>query len=182
MKKKKRYNGFFKFCAYVMTMVFMLPAWITTRDLITDGIQSSLAMFILAIASWGFVVSCGVFIIIGAGEKDGSGKIHLAHADNLFTEFWIFATAAFIGGLYSLNDLVIENMDSQSMAYQVLTMLIVETGTLIFLISMAGVVRRLKGGVFYKNSLTGLISKEIVKTQWSRTLNAVWRVTLLWVI
>lgn len=179
MMSKKRYNGFFKFCAYFFAVVFTLGGWVTAEYIYEARLTTNtVPMLFLSIGAWGIVVSCIVFIVIGAGRKNKDKKIHLAHADYLFTEFWIFITGALVIGAYSLDYYCINRIPSK--AWQiVLEYLLVESCALLLLLCIAGIVRRMKGGVLFKNSASYILMQEISHSRWYQNISSVWRISLL---
>lgn len=183
-RNKKRYNGFFKFCAYTFAVLFILAGYITTEFAANDLPDArKIPMILLAIASWGCVVSCLVFILIGAGERKSDTKIHLAHADNLFTEFWLFITAAALGGLfaiyyYPVTGLINGPSNAAKAWGLVLTYLLVEAGAVVVVQCYGGLVRRFKAGVFYQNSFVHAIVNSVSAMPFYRRMKGTVRVAV----
>lgn len=180
-RNKKRYNGFFKFCGYAFAVLFTLAGYVTTEYAANDLPDArKIPMILLAIASWGCVASCLVFILIGAGEKKSDTKIHLAHADNLFTEFWLFITAAALGGLfaiyyYPVSSLVKGNTTAKQVWGLVLTYLLVEAAATVIVLCYGGLVRRFKAGVFYQNSFVHAVVNSVTAMPFYRRMKGTGR-------
>lgn len=183
-RNKKRYNGFFKFCAYAFAVLFTLAGYVTTEYAANDLEPSRrIPMILLAIASWGCVVSCLVFILIGAGEKKTDSRIHLAHGDYLFTEFWLFITAAALGGLYAIyyypvSTLLHGDTTGKRAGGLVLTYLLVEAAAVVLVICYGGLVRRIKAGVFYQNSFVRAIVTSVTAMPFYRRMKGTVRMAV----
>lgn len=187
-RNKKRYNGFFKFCAYAFAVLFSLGGYVTTEYAV-NGLKGSskIPMILLAIASWGCVVSCLVFILIGAGEKKKDRSIHLAHADYLFTEFWLFITAAALGGLFAIYYYPVQALrmggeagsTAQKVWALVLTYLLVEAAAVVLVLCYGGVVRRFKAGVFYQHSFIHAIVNSVTAMPFYRRMKGTVRMAAL---
>lgn len=180
----KRYNGFYKFCAYFFAVFFSLAGYVTV-EFAVNGLEASrvVPMILLAIASWGCVVSCLVFIVIGAGERKSDPRIHLAHADYLFTEFWLFITAAGLGALFAIYYYGVALLAKGSTTAQqvwglILTYCLVEMAAVILVLCFGGIVRRIKAGVFFANSCSRAIAKVVSAMPFYRGLKGTMRVTI----
>lgn len=183
-RNKKRYNSFLKFCAYAFATIFTLAGYVTTEYAAHDLPDSrKIPMILLAIASWGCVVSCLLFITIGAGEKKSDAEIHLAHADYLFTEFWIFITAAALGGLYAIyyypvKALIQIGTPAAQGGGLVLTYLLVILAAIVVTISYGGLVRRFKAGVFFQHSFIHAIVNSVTAMPFYRRMKGTMRISL----
>lgn len=177
VQRKKRYNGFFKFCAHSGVTLSTL-AGAVTANVAANGMKSSVVpMIILSIFSWAIVLSCVIFIALGAGKKNSDDKVHLAHADNIFTEFWLLCTGLGLCGLYAIYYYAVANITDRYIAWRlVLSYLFICTGAVILSISFAGIVRRLRGGVLYKNSFTANLVGLITQIPFYKSLKGTFRI------
>lgn len=178
--KKKRNNGFFKFCAHSGVTLFTLAGSITANVAANGMKTSAVPMIILSIFSWAIVLSCVIFIALGAGRKNGDSHVHLAHADNLFTEFWLLCTGLGLCGLYVIYYYAVSNITDKYIAWRlILSYLFICIAAVILSISFAGIVRRLRGGVLYKNSFIANLIGFVSQIPFYKSLNGTFRICAL---
>lgn len=177
--RRKRNNGFFKFCAHSGVMLFTLAGSITAEVASNGMNNSTVPMIVLSVLSWFIALSCMIFIVLGAGKSNRDDKVHLAHADYIFTEFWFICAGLGLTGLYAIYYYAVVNIPDRLIAWRlILTYLFVCIAAVILSIFFAGIVRRLKGGVFYKNSFIANLVDFITKLPFYKNLKGTHRIGL----